>query len=52
MITYSREGGFVIHKGDGTIQRFVKSDIGLFYLYVAKNKKRKAGQRILPYLTQ
>ena len=42
LITYSREGGFVIHKGDGTIRRFFKSDKGLFYLDVAKNKKRES----------
>ena len=40
-VSYSREGGFVIHKGDGTIRRFIKSDRGLFYLDVAKNRKRE-----------
>ena len=32
----------MIHKGNGTIRRFVKSDKGLFYLDVAKNKKRES----------
>ena len=43
MITYSKEGGFVIHKGDGTTQRFIKYNRGLFYLDVAKNRKRESG---------
>ena len=52
LITYSREGGFVVHKGDGTIRRFIKSNGGLSYLDIARNKKEKSGQRILPLLTQ
>ena len=43
LITYSKEGGFVIHKGDGTIQRFIESNRGMFYLDVAKNRKRENG---------
>ena len=42
MITYSKEGGFVIHKGNGTIRRFIKSNRGLLYLDVAKNRKRES----------
>ena len=45
LITYSKEGGFVIHKGNGTIRIFIKSDRGLFYLDVAKNRKRKSGSK-------
>ena len=33
----------MIHKGDGTIRRFIKSDRGLFYLDVPKNRKREIG---------
>ena len=43
LITYSKEGGFVIHKGDGTIRRFIESNRGMFYLDVAKNRKRENG---------
>ena len=43
LITYFKEGGFVIHKGDGTIQRFIKYNRGLFYLDVAKNRKMESG---------
>ena len=46
LITYSKEGGFVIHKGDCTIQRFIKSNRGMFYLDAAKNKK---GKRVRGY---
>ena len=43
LITYSKEGVFVIHKGDGTIRRFIKSNRGLFYLEVSKNRKKENG---------
>ena len=43
LITYSKEGGFLIHIGDGYIRRFINSNRGMLYLDVAKNRKRESG---------
>jgi hypothetical protein len=38
-VTYSREHGFMVHKADGTVRKFVKSERGLFYMDVKTNRK-------------
>ena len=38
-VTYSKEVGFVIHKGDGTVRRFIRSSKGLFYMDVSQSRE-------------
>jgi hypothetical protein len=41
-VTYTKAGGFVVHKTDGTIRRFVRSGRGLFVMDTKKNRKAEA----------
>ena len=40
-ITYSKDGGFKVHKSDRSVRSFVRSDQGLFYMDTPKNKSKK-----------
>jgi hypothetical protein len=38
-VTYTKEDGFMVHKADGTVRKFVKSERGLFYMDTDKDRK-------------
>jgi hypothetical protein len=43
-ITYDKTNGFTVHKEDGAMRRFAKSERGLYYLDVKKNEGNHVGE--------